>query len=56
MDNVQKNTITDYNAPSPEPFRLHLNSFMSVQLLAMEMNLETIGKDIRERQTQTMET
>jgi hypothetical protein len=24
MDNVQKNTITDYNAPSSEPFTLHL--------------------------------
>jgi hypothetical protein len=24
MDNAQKNTFTDYNAPSSEPFRLHL--------------------------------
>jgi hypothetical protein len=24
MDNVQKNAITNYKAPSSEPFRLHL--------------------------------
>jgi hypothetical protein len=24
MDNVQKNAFTDYNAPSSEPFTLHL--------------------------------
>jgi hypothetical protein len=25
MDSVQKNAVTDYNAPSSETFRLHLN-------------------------------
>jgi hypothetical protein len=25
MDDVQKNAVTDYNAPSSEPFRLHLH-------------------------------
>jgi hypothetical protein len=27
MDNVQKTAVTDYNAPSSEPFRLHLQEF-----------------------------
>jgi hypothetical protein len=30
MDNVQKNAITDYNAPSSEPFRLHLSNVILV--------------------------
>jgi hypothetical protein len=27
MDKVQKNTFTDFNAPSSEPFRLYLEIF-----------------------------
>jgi hypothetical protein len=27
MDKVQKNTFTDYNAPSSEPFRLNLKNY-----------------------------
>jgi hypothetical protein len=28
MDKVQKTSFTDYNAPSSEPFRLHLNDVL----------------------------
>jgi hypothetical protein len=37
MDNVQKNAITDYNAPSSEPFRLHLQA---IYLLKMKVHTE----------------
>jgi hypothetical protein len=42
MDNVQKNAITDYNAPSSEPFRLHLVHFyQTTQHISEDSHLET---------------
>jgi hypothetical protein len=29
MDNVQKDAITDYEAPSSKPFRLHYHTFLT---------------------------
>jgi hypothetical protein len=35
MDNVQKNSVTDCNTPSSEPFRLHLVGLLALPCLAV---------------------
>jgi hypothetical protein len=40
MDKVQKNTFTDYNALSSEPFRLHADCYQGVCKYTCTCNLE----------------
>jgi hypothetical protein len=56
MDKVQKNAFTDYNAPSSEPYRLHLKfpTFQKLQSLSIQFSSHWKSRNTSEWKLNTL--